>query len=180
MKIFLLRVFQFIFRNTFLKWFLAAILFLGLIVGIEIIRMGKINYDTLLTTSIFCFCASIFLATVFWFIEGKYIPFRKRKIIEKIISNVDGKEVKESLISFGYQKLYFYAELEINLSMSKYGGYSETIIISVVVPENILMKEMLSRKYKLRIIEGVSCFQLFSTTPLWIKKIKSKIDNAVL
>ena len=153
----------------------SVLLFISVLVNL--IRNGRFYYERLYIILIGAFLLAIF----FYLIEVKLIPYRTKKILQKLIKETNGILLTENFVCFEISKRKIYVKLMIEISVLAHAYYSEKIIVCVERKKNeTLLNENLERNFKKRMLDDIELFEILTLRSNQIKKLKRKIEEKLL
>jgi hypothetical protein len=130
--------------KKFLKWTVQALVLLYSVIAITALTSNKFKAERLVEILPVILLLAIGLGALFYIVEEYIIPWRKKKIAQKLVRIFNGKQISDEVTEFSLYGFTFYTYYHFDLKMSRYGGTKE--IISFHIPREQISN--LTRKPK--------------------------------
>ncbi|MGB1039545.1 MAG: hypothetical protein ACPGVD_01580 [Flavobacteriales bacterium] len=166
--------------KIFLKWLLRTSI---LLIGISLITILTLtdDFDNSRIPKIILVLVGgiLFLSLFFYLLEVKIIPWRIKKLNQKIIRTFDATEISTNCARFTLGSYEFYSVIHISLTLSQYGGGRE--FIHFHIPKNQIDSAVIKPKFKLKNsnVNGIETYIVFETNGLGINFAKKRIENKI-
>lgn len=164
--------------KVFLKWFIGSVLLLLAMTFLPVVisKHGKLHY---FEGFVFILIGSFVLASLFYYLQVRFIPKRKEKLMSRIVDLFGAYPVDETTTRFNIGNLTIYTSINIQLLLSEHHGYTETIQFHV--PRQQI--DRLPTKPSFKLIKddwnGVQTYLVYEASNLRLKKAKRKLEKKV-
>ena len=165
--------------KIFTKWTLYGFFFLGTVALFTILTTDFDN-KRLPTVIIGVTIGAVLLGLTFYFTETKYIPWRKKRIQNKLTTIFNARPIADNLAEFKIGGLTFIVHIEFRLKMSRYGN-SE--IVSFHIPRQLVDRLPLkpSFKYEEDTCNDIKTYRVYQTNGFGLKiaerRFNEKLDR---
>lgn len=162
--------------KVLLKWTLRSFLFAFIIGLTTAIGEGFKNIhllDGLIATVV----GSLALGGIFYFIEVKWIPYRKTKLTKKIARICSSNTISETVTHFKFGMLDVYTHLEYNLKLATYQTSIE--LVTFHIPRNQIGFVVSGKKKSFRESEcnGILTYAVYQTNSWGLKLAQKRLDK---
>lgn len=162
--------------KKFGKWFIGSFLFLLVVTFIPAIMSphGTLHY---FEGFVFVLIGAFVLTCLFYYLEVKFIPKRKKRVMNKIIETYGSNRIDESTTLFKINTLSIYSKLNFSLQISEYHGYSETIQFHVPRKEIELLPLRSQFKLKESTCGGIETYLIYEGSSRHLKQAQRKLEK---
>ena len=161
--------------KTFTKWNIRTAIFFGIMILLLFITgQIKIDFWNLVMTYLI---GTFSLGTFMWLVEDKYFPFRRKKILKKILRIFEAEPVSDSQAKFKIGNYNITVEIDFIISLNKYARNGE--VISFHVPRTQLKQGTLHRPLTQieEVLDGKQTFRIYQTKGMGLKLAKKRIEK---
>jgi len=166
--------------KSFLIWALKALVFITIIAIITLISEGGFDGVELSFLIPWILGSSIFLGFIFWVTEKKYIPYKRKKLNEKIAKIFEGKIVSENSCTFKLGELDVITEVEFSLNIYESSGAMGFIYFHTARSQ----VDKIQNKYQLKLredfLEGLPTYNFYQTNGWGLKLAKRRLEKKLL
>ena len=161
--------------KTFIKWTLSGLVFL---IGITLLSTltEKFDKSRLGVTTIAIIIGSVALGLLFYFLERKYVPWRKKNISNRLLKLFNANKISDSISTFQLEGFDFIAQIDFHLVMSQYGN---TELISFHIPRKQI--DVLQSKPDFKLIpdhcNGKETYCVYKTNSWGLGLAKKRIEK---
>ena len=161
--------------KTFAKWNIRTGIFFGIMILILFIT-GQVKVEFWDLVVIFLI-GTISLGTFMWLVEDKYLPFRRKQVLKKILRIFEAEPVSDSQAKFKSGNYDITIDIDFILSLNNYAANGE--VISFHVPRTQLKHEKLNRSLSKieEVLDGRQTFRIYQTNGMGLKLAKRRIEK---
>ena len=163
--------------KVFLKWFAGSVLLLLTMALLPTMLSphGKLHY---FEGFVAILIGSLVLASLFCYLQVKFIPKRQKLLMNRIIDAFGSYPVNDSTTRFRVGPLTIYTQLDFQLLLSEHHGYAETIQFHVP-QEQIDSLPSYPFKLKMSRCNGMETYLIHQGSSWRIKRAKQKLEKKV-
>ena len=164
--------------KAFTKWNIRTGILFGIMILILFVT-GQVKVDFFDLVIIFL-SGTISLGSFMYLVEVKYIPFRRKQVLKKILRIFDAEPVSDSQAKFKIGNYDLTVYVEFILSLNNYAANGE--VISFHVPRIQLKQGELNRPLSQieEILNGKRTFRIYQTNGMGLKLAKRRIEKNLI
>lgn len=163
--------------KIFIRWTLIGILCLG---GIALFTILTSDFDSTQwpTVILATIAGAVLIGLTFYLVETKYIPWRSKRIQNKLASIFDAKPIADNLAEFNMHGITFLVLIEFQLSISKYGNAE---IVSFHIPRQQADRMLVKPKFKyiLDTCNDIPTYRVYQTNGFGLALAKRRFDKKI-
>ncbi|MDB5252455.1 MAG: hypothetical protein JWP27_1624 [Flaviaesturariibacter sp.] len=162
--------------KIFLKWFLGSFLLLTILLIPSFFEEQTKN-PHLVDGLIVLLIGSALLAGLFYFLEVRFLPRRKAKLLNRLIELFSAVPISDQVVRFKVAHVDVYVETHFLLHLSPHGTYVETIRFHA--PRTQI--DSLRQRSRFRLTNsrcaGMDTYQLLERTPNGLLKARDELTR---
>ncbi len=162
--------------KTFLKWSIGAFFMLNILVAIQLSN-DDLQNGNLKQALIILAVGSIGLGLIFYWLEIKYMPQRKIKLMSALIKLFDAKPIAPNIVRFKLGGLHFLAEVSVQLSIAPNSGAFESIGFHVEQGQYDRLTRIPNFKKRPARCNGLDTYLVYQTSGMWLKLAKKRLTK---
>jgi len=164
--------------KRFLIWTLKGFILLSAMLIIKAL-VGEFDKSRLGISIVVILIGSLILGLIFYLLELKFIPWRKQKLMNKLVRIFSSTPISENIAYFKLGGFDFFAEIEFKLEMSEYSGSAE--IISFHIPRQQIDRLPMKPDFKFKndSCNGIETYRVFQTNGLGLKHAKKQFEKRI-
>ena len=164
--------------KVFLKWFIGSVLFLLVMTFLRVLieDRSKVHY---FEGFVFILIGSFVLASMFYYLQVRFVPKRKERLMNKIIDVFGAYPVNDSTTRFNIGNLSIYTQINIQLLLSEHHGYTETIEFHISQEQVNRLTTKPSFALKKSYCGDVQTYLVHEATGWRLKQARRKLEKKV-
>ncbi|QNR25172.1 hypothetical protein [Croceimicrobium hydrocarbonivorans] len=164
--------------KTFFRWLIKAGLLLVSII-LVVFLSGDLKSGPLETFLIILGGSSL-LALLFSFLELKYIPYRRKKLMRKIVRLFGAIALTDSVAKWEFGRYEIYIDISFDLKITEQAGNLE--LISFYIPANQLRAYQLDIPLSQKEAEfrGMKTYRIYQTNGMGLKLAIGRISKQLI
>jgi hypothetical protein len=164
--------------KVFLKWYFGSILFLLAMTFLPVMLTdhGKLHY---FEGFVFILIGSFVLASLFYYLQIRFIPKRKERLMNRIIDVFGAYPIDETTTRIYIGNLSVYTQINIQLALSEHHGYTETIQFHVPREQIDLLSTKSSLNLKKSHCDSIQTYLVYEASSWRLKQAKRILDKKV-
>lgn len=139
-------------------------------------KKGELHYAE---GFVYVLAGALVLALFFYFLEAKYIPLRRKRVMKKVIALFGSRMIDESTTVFKMHTLSIYSQLNFTLAVSEYHGYEEAIEFHI--PREEVKSLPLRSGFRLKAgnCAGIETYLIYKGSSTQLKRARRKLETKV-
>ncbi|WP_421750287.1 hypothetical protein [Croceimicrobium sp.] len=164
--------------KTFLKWTAKGAVFIGIIL-LVLYFIGEVKTG-LPGTLLILVIGSVLLGALFSFAELILIPYRRKRLLQKIVRLFKAKPLTDSLAKWEFGRYEIYIDISFDLKITEQAGNVE--LISFYIPAHQLRAYQLAMPLSQKEAEfrGMKTYRIYQTNGMGLKLAKGRISKQLI